>query len=360
MDKSAFHWVLWLFLLLVMPAVVVAEEMQSEDVSDGTEQTQDAPAYTQAELDQMLAPIALYPDPLVTQILMAATYPFEVAEAARWLQDPQNAALTGAQLFNAMQQQPWDPSVKSLVPFPQILQMMNQNIEWTEKLGDAFLANQPGTMDTVQQLRKLAMAAGSLNSTSHQIVSTQNDIIQIQPAESDKIYVPSYNPGEAYGEWPYPDNEPVYFPPSADIDHDEGVVGFGFSTTIVAPLWNWNHTDWHTHNITIDNERIKIINKNHPPQASGVWKHDPVHRNGVPYRSERLNAKFRPANPAANRSYRGYSVVAQPVQRIPMRVRTEQRPPAPVFESFPQGADVRIHAARGAASVSSSSLHPRH
>ena len=106
------------------------------------QQDNQAPAYLPQQLDQLLAPIALYPDPLLAQILMASTYPLEVVEAARWLQDRDNAALRGDQLDAALQQQNWDPSVKSLVPFPQILQMMNSKLDWTQSLGNAFLAQQ--------------------------------------------------------------------------------------------------------------------------------------------------------------------------------------------------------------------------
>ena len=116
--------------------------------------------FTPEQLDQMLAPIALYPDPLLAQILMAATYPLEVVVADRWVQDRKNAALKGDRLTEALEQQPWDPSVKSLVPFPQILRMMDRNLEWTERLGDVFLANQAGVMDSVQRLRQRAEAAG--------------------------------------------------------------------------------------------------------------------------------------------------------------------------------------------------------
>ena len=132
-----------------------------------------ASALTAEQLDQLVAPIALYPDPLIAQILMAATYPLEVVEADRWLRIPANAALKGDALTAALQQQPWDPSVKSLVPFPQLLRMMDSNLHWTEQLGDAFLAQQADVMDAVQRLRQRAQAAGSLASTPQQTVSTR-------------------------------------------------------------------------------------------------------------------------------------------------------------------------------------------
>ena len=129
------------------------------------QQSNPAPTYAAPQLDQLLAPIALYPDPLLAQILMAATYPLEVVEAARWVQDPNNARLRGDQLDAALQPQDWDPSVKSLVPFPQILQMMNSKLDWTQALGNAFLAQQADVMDSVQRLRAQAQAAGTLQSS---------------------------------------------------------------------------------------------------------------------------------------------------------------------------------------------------
>jgi hypothetical protein len=130
--------------------------------------------YTAAELDQLLAPVALYPDQLLGQILMASTYPLEVVEAARWVEDPNNARLKGDQLAAALQGKDWDPSVKSLAPFPQILRMMDDRLDWMQKLGDAFLAQQNEVMDSVQRLRRQAEEAGTLQSSPQQTVTTQD------------------------------------------------------------------------------------------------------------------------------------------------------------------------------------------
>jgi hypothetical protein len=157
---------------------------------------------SEGQLDQLTAPIALYSDPLVGQILTAASYPLEIVEAQRWLQDPANAALKGDALAAALQEQSWDLSVKSLVPFPQILQMMDSNLEWTERIGDAFLAQQDAVMDSVQRLRHRAAAAGSLTSTPQQTVSTEDQDIAIEPASPNVVYVPYYDPNVIYGPWP--------------------------------------------------------------------------------------------------------------------------------------------------------------
>src|SRR5579859_957813 len=158
--------------------------------------------YTQAELDQLLAPIALYPDPLVAQILMAATYPLEVVAADRWIQDPQNAALKDGALQSAVEQEPWDPSVKSLAQFPRVLKMMDNDLDWMERLGDAFLADQAAVMDSVQRLRHRAQAAGKLDTTSQMIVSQAGPAIEIEPPMPDEVYVPVYDPNAVYGPWP--------------------------------------------------------------------------------------------------------------------------------------------------------------
>ena len=209
-------------------------------------------ALSAAQLDQLTAPIALYSDPLIGQILTAATYPLEVVEAQRWLQDPANAALAGEQLAAALQQQSWDLSVKSLVPFPQILQMMDSNLEWTERIGDAFLAQQDAVMDSIQRLRKRAAAAGALTSTPQQAVSTEDQDIQIEPASPDMVYVPYYDPNVVYGPWLWPDYPPFYFLPPAGLIVGSGLwIGFGIGFPILAPFWGWDHWDWRHHRLDL-------------------------------------------------------------------------------------------------------------
>src|SRR5216117_1870673 len=170
-----------LLVLLVSASVAFAQ----------TPPAQRGASAAQPELDQMLAPIALYPDSLLTQILMAPTYPLEVVEAARWSRA--NPSLKGDQAVQAVTQNSWDPSVKSLVAFPQILQMMDEKLDWTERLGDAFLAQQTQVMDTVQNLRQKAYEAGNLKSTDQVRVDQQGQTIVVEPARPDVIYVPYYD-----------------------------------------------------------------------------------------------------------------------------------------------------------------------
>ena len=172
---------------------------------------QSRPAFTQQELDQMLAPIALYPDSLLSQILMASTYPLEVVEAARW--SKANPNLKGDQAVQAVAQNTWDPSVKSLVAFPQILLMMDEKLNWMERLGDAFLAQQQQVMDTVQSLRQKASAAGNLTSNDQIRVEQQGQSIVVEPANPQVVYVPYYDPMVMYGPWWWPLYPPVYWAP---------------------------------------------------------------------------------------------------------------------------------------------------
>ncbi len=198
-DKSAHALVLVLVLLMAVPPGTFG-------------QPAGPPVFKQEELDQMLAPIALYPDSLLAQIFMASTYPLEVVQADRWAK--QNTTLKGDALTAALEKQPWDPSVKSLVNFPQVLTMMSEKLDWTQKLGDAFLAQQKEVMATVQTLRKKAVDAGNLKTTSEQQVIVEKETIVIQSASPQVVYVPTYNPTVVYGAWPYPAYPPApYYPP---------------------------------------------------------------------------------------------------------------------------------------------------
>jgi len=165
----------------------------------------------QDQLDALLAPIALYPDQLLAQVLMAATYPLEVVQAARWVQE--NPNVKGDALDQALRDKNWDPSVLSLTAFPQVLAMMNDKLDWTQQLGDAFLANQAQVMDTVQKLRAKAQEAGNLVSTPQQTVVNQGPEIYIEPAQPQVVYVPVYDPYVIYGPWWVPAYRPWYWYP---------------------------------------------------------------------------------------------------------------------------------------------------
>ena len=259
--------------------------------------------FRQEELDQMLAPIALYPDELLAQVLMAATYPLEVVRASRWVQAKQN--LSGDQLAAALEQQDWDPSVKSLANFPSVLQMMNDRLEWTQKLGDAFLAQKDQVMDTIQELRRKAQAQGSLGTTSEQRVveDPQSQTIVIEPAVPEVVYVPVYDPAIIYGPWWWPAYPPYYYYPRGRVIAGR-VIGFGRGVVVgVAWGYAWGGFNWRHHDVVINITRNVYINNridrnryvNHVITGSGghgMWRHDPFHRGGVAYRSPSVAHRF--------------------------------------------------------------------
>src|SRR5262249_8610250 len=173
------------------------------------------PLLKPAELEQLLAPIALHPDPLLSEMLIASTYPLEVVQADRWAKA--NKALKGDALTDALAKQSWDDSVKSLVQVPSALTMMADQLDWTQKLGDAMLAQQVDVMDAIQRLRESARANGKLETTKQQTVTVktedQKQYIAIEPSSPTEISVPYYEPAVVYGAWPYPDYAPYYFAP---------------------------------------------------------------------------------------------------------------------------------------------------
>src|SRR5208337_4369946 len=253
-----------------------------------------SPIFKAEQLDQLLAPIALYPDALLAQILMAATYPLEIVKARRWLGDPAYAALQGDQLATALEAEPWDPSVKSLVPFPRILQMMDEQLDWTEQLGNAFLAQQANVVDSIQRLRHQAAAAGTLWSGAQQRVATEGQGIVIEPVNPEMIYPPVYNPTAVYGPWPNPDYPPPDFVPS---DYDVGFaspfgIGFSEGVAVVRPLWRWCTFDWTGRRIQLNVDRFNSLNRNHSRAGSSIWRHDPSRRAGTPSGDLAFRAPF--------------------------------------------------------------------
>jgi len=167
------------------------------------------------ELDQLVAPIALYPDPLLAEVLMASAYPLDIVQADRWLRSHKN--LKGDQLKAGLAKEDWDDSIKSLAATPDVLAMMSEKLDWTEKLGDAVVDQQPDVMDAIQRLRAKAQANNKLTSTKQQTVRVDQvqgrQVIAIAPTDPDTIYVPYYDPSVVYGAWPYPNYPPYYWPP---------------------------------------------------------------------------------------------------------------------------------------------------
>ena len=282
--------VLSLILLMAVPPAVFAQDA-------GTK-----PVFKPEELEQMLAPIALYPDSLLTQILMASTYPLEIVQADRWAK--KNKDMKGDALAKALEAQPWDPSVKSLVNFPDVLTMMSEKLDLTQKVGDAFLAQQKDVMATIQKLRAKAEASGNLKTTKEQVVKVEKEVIIIESASPQVVYVPTYNPTVVYGAWPYPAYPPAYYyPPVA--------TPYAFAAGVaVGAAWGyaWGHSDWHGGDVDIDYNRNTNINNNinrdkYKQQAQqkrqggqagqgNKWQHDAGHRGGVSYRDQGTAQKY--------------------------------------------------------------------
>lgn len=336
--------------ILVSLAVSAAAAQTAAPVGAAGPTVESAAPIPAAELDQLVAPIALYPDELLDIVLMAATYPFEVIEADRWLGDPANAALRGDALVAALEAKSWEPSVKSLVPYPRVLRMMDQRLEWTERLGEAFLADPAAVMDAIQRLRRRASSAGVLASSPQAVVTTQEPEITIEPPSPDIVYIPVCDPFVVYGGWPdagyLPDSFPEYF---------DGATPGGFGCAwigapIVPALWGWRHWRWRDHRIDVDRDKFAALNGHRPPIGDSVWGHDPSHRRGVPYRDPQVRGRFAaPTAPEQRRALRGYPEQTPP--RVVPTPRTVAPPPVvrrpPSFESFGGGADVRIQSERG-------------
>jgi hypothetical protein len=263
-------------------------------------------ALTPDQLNDLVAPVALYPDPLLSQVLVASTYPLEVVQASQWLQ--RNPGLTGPALTQAVQQQNWDPSIQALMVFPDVIKRLNDDVTWTTNLGNAFLAQQADVMDAVQRMRLKAQQAGKLGSTPQETVTTTSQagqpIVEIEPANPDVIYVPVYNPAWVWGAplwYPYPS---WYWPgPGVMV----GGFGFGFGVGISIGGffgggwggwggWGWR-PNWGGRTIIVNNSFIHRYNFNTAHLAnvhgSGVWQHDPAFRGGVPYSNARLNEQYR-------------------------------------------------------------------
>jgi hypothetical protein len=300
-SRTILVW--WLVLSVAAPTCLAAQE------------TGAVPAFKPEQLEQIVAPIALYPDDLVAQIFMASTYPLEIVQVARWVKA--NPGLKGDQLAKALEQQTWDPSVKSLVNFPQVLNMMNDKLDWTQQLGDAVLAQQKDLMAAVQRLRQKAQAAGNLKTTNEQkvIVEQQTQYIVIQPANPQVIYVPTYNPTVVYGAWAYP-----AYPPPPVYAYPYGAMAFSFAAGVaVGAAWGyaWGGCNWHggdvdvnvNKNATINNsiDRSKYQNKVTGGQGGrGEWKHNPESRRGVAYRDQGTAKKFGQQPRASNDMRRDY------------------------------------------------------
>jgi len=280
-------------LLFAAPRAVLAQTPQAPPAQPAAAPSQ---LLTNEQLDALVAPIALYPDALLSEVLMASTYPLEIVEADRWVNANKN--LKGDALKAAVDQQSWDDSVKSLVATPSVLDMMSQQLSWTQQLGDAVLAQQPDVMDAIQRLRTKAQANNKLTSNEQQTISTQQQngrqVIVIAPTQPDTLYVPYYNPAVVYGPWPYPAYPPYYWPAPGYIAAGVIATGLAFGAGYALGRWAsggyWGGGfNWGGNNINV-NRNININNINRG--GGNNWVHNPVHRQGVRYSNADVAGKF--------------------------------------------------------------------
>jgi len=252
-----------------------------------------AQQFNQQQLASLVAPVALYPDALLSQILVAATYPMELQQAAQWLQSSGN--LSGPDLVAAAGQQPWDASVQALVVFPDVLSRLTSNMQWTTDLGNAFIAQQGDVMNAVQGLRAQARASGRLVSTPQQNVIDQGqggqDMIEIQPADQETVYVPNYNPEYVWGAPAYGYAYPSLYYPSVGFGFGYGIpIGRYFGGGFGWGGWGWR-PNWYGHSVIQNNGFFSRYRFNgyrngggrYYGSGSATWAHNPQHRMGVPY-----------------------------------------------------------------------------
>ena len=289
-------------LLLPLVALAGAAPAFAADSTAAAPADSGSKTFTAAQLEQMVAPIALYPDSLLTQILMASTYPLDIVSAARWAQ--KNPGLKGSALEEKLKTQDWDASVKSLCGFPDVLKRMNENLDWTQDMGDAFLAQKSELMDAVQRMRNKAYDAGNLKTSQQQTVTKQPDkIIVIQPASPEVVYVPTYSCTVVYGSyWAYPY---YYYPHYYYAPPGYGAMMFTAGVVWGAAMWGgchwgWGHTSIHVdvnhynnfnRNTNINVNRTNINNTNINAKTSN-WNHNPEHRRGVNYNNSKTAQQY--------------------------------------------------------------------
>lgn len=272
-------------------------------------QETDSKGFSEEQLEQIAAPVALYPDALLMQVFMAATYPLEVVEADRWVGQEK---LSGSALDEALKGKDWDPSVKSLCTLPDVLSRMSENLDWTRDMGDAFLGQQSELLDAVQHLRDMAYKAGNLKTTSEQTVTVQPDkIIVIEQAQPQVVYVPTYSPTVVYGTWPYPVTyyAPLYPPPRPGYP----ALAFATGVAVGAALWGGCHWGWGHSEVNINvnhyNNFNQITNNNFNRVNNNQWYHNAEHRKGVNYRDNRTAERYGGAggrNRVSSSEARGY------------------------------------------------------
>ncbi len=305
---------LFSFNLLAEQTAIESNQQQQEQL--------DNPTFSEAELAQMLAPIALYPDSLLTHILIASTYPIEIVEAHRWLK--KNEGLSTEAAAESVKDFDWDASVKALVPFERILSRLSEDLTWTQQLGDAFLQDETRLLESIQILRKQAQLAGNLQKMDNMDVSYEDSNIVIEPREKEIVYVPYYDTRMVYGTWHSVSYPPVYWKPRHSVYvsrynpfYYHSGIHISFNYFFSAFHWSNRHvvvvnTHHHKHRYYEQRPRRLIVNGGYAKH----WKHQPIHRKGVAYRSKQTGSKYNHKQvKARGTSYKSHNVIEKKLQR---------------------------------------------
>src|SRR6267378_5659518 len=288
-----------LVALLGFSDLAVFAQQEPKPTSAPVQDAEDAARIPDDQLESLVAPIALYPDPLLAQVLVASTYPLELVQLQQWL--AKHKDLKDKALADAVAKQPWDASIQSMAATPEVVKRLSDDIQWTTDLGNAFLAQQKDVMDAVQRLRKKAKDKGALESNEQQKVETKvvddKTVIIVESANPEVIYVPSYSPTVVYGApvYPYP---PIYYPP-AGYYAAGAAISFGVGVAMGAAMgggWGWG-AGWGHNDVTINNNNNFNSNANvnsniRGGNTSGNWQHNSAHRGGAPYRDQATANKY--------------------------------------------------------------------
>jgi hypothetical protein len=356
-SRRVISWMALVLLLATWPHHLSAQQAEPAAAPAAT-YTQQTPA----ELQQLVAPIALYPDSLVAQILAASTFPEQVVEADRWVQA--NPNVTGDALGQAVDQQPWDPSVKALSAFPSVLGNMDKNLSWTSSLGDAYYNQQQDVMDAVQVMRQRAQDAGDLKTTPQQTVTAQGSTIVIQPANPETVYVPAYDPWMAYGDpimaWPgwYPYPGIWYGGPYLSFGTGFGIGFFG------GYGWGWNRWgfDWHNRYATYNNGRYYS-------RSNTFYNRNSFYRGGATRGGTRAGANAGNRVPNGNVGGRGGGVNNRPgatarpfngntrAARGYVAPRGQSGVRSGAFNGYGHGGQAKSYSSRGSASMGGGAAH---
>jgi len=267
-------------------------------ISYAEDSSSDVEHFSKAELEQILAPIALYPDTVLSHILIASTYPLEVIQAERWTTN--NPNIEGSDAVEAVEDKDWDPSVQALVAFPQVLKRLSENLEWTQNLGDAFLQDEERVLASVQSLRQKAYEAGSLDKMEKVSVTHEDNSIIIEPVRREVIYVPYYDTRVVYGSWRWSHYPPVYwhYPSYVNYYDHHNPFYWGISSRVSFGFF-FSSFHWHNHHL------VRIPRHHYRPnryydrreivrhESARRWRHNPVHRRGVSYRSVSVSDRYK-------------------------------------------------------------------